>query len=241
MATLIDLHCHWLPEVDDGACNVEDSRAMLTGLRGLGFSLVVATPHIRPGLFDNAPDQLKWLFDQWLGKVAPTDGYPEVLLAGEHYLGEETLAMLLSATGLAYPNTRSVLVEFDPQMPARAMMGALRPLLRDGWRPLIAHPERYRAIQQVPSLAEEFLSEGAELLLDSIALVGRHGGSAQRSATQLLELDVYDAACTDLHRPSDVGAVADSLEWLTDRFGPEEVDRLFCEGPARILSGTAAG
>ena len=54
----VDLHCHWIAGIDDGARTVEASLAMLRGLKRAGFDTVMATPHMRPGMFDNDRDAL---------------------------------------------------------------------------------------------------------------------------------------------------------------------------------------
>ena len=53
MTGFVDLHCHWIPGVDDCVESLDDAVGLLRSLAGLGFSRVVATPHMRPGLFDN--------------------------------------------------------------------------------------------------------------------------------------------------------------------------------------------
>ena len=55
----IDLHCHWVANIDDGVRDHEASLALVRGLQNIGFDTIVATPHMRPGMFDNTADDLR--------------------------------------------------------------------------------------------------------------------------------------------------------------------------------------
>ena len=110
-----------------------------------------------------------------------------------------------------------------------------------GLTPVIAHPERYRAIWDRPSVLDRLLDSGAVALLDVAALVGKYGRQPQRCAERLLESESYHAACSDAHRLRDVPEVAKGIELVRRRYGEGEVDALFRRGPLEILAGTALG
>ena len=82
-ASRCDLHCHYLPGVDDGVRTLEESFALCRGLRELGFSTVVATPHMRPGMFDNERPQLEAAFAAFVSASQEQAGLPERELAAE--------------------------------------------------------------------------------------------------------------------------------------------------------------
>jgi len=58
-AGFVDLHCHYVPAVDDGVRTLDEGLLLLRGLHALGYATVAATPHIRSGMFDNAPAELR--------------------------------------------------------------------------------------------------------------------------------------------------------------------------------------
>ena len=233
---LIDLHCHCVPGIDDGVRSVEEGRALLHGLSALGFEQVVATPHMRPGLFDNTLTAIRQAFDT--AKPDLVQGNPLRLdLACEHYFDDVVLQRILGGQGLPYPGGRAILLEFyeiDFPLHVDQCLSLLR---RQGLLPVIAHPERYRAIRASPPLLERLIDAGAVALLDVAALVGKYGRSTQRCAEALLELELYEAACTDCHRPGDVDEVGRAMALIERRYGPEEVQALFRLGPRAILDG----
>ena len=234
--SLIDLHCHFLPGIDDGAPTAADGIAMLEGLKSLGFSRVMATPHMRAGMFDNEKAGLTAAFEGFLPHLVGRD-VPEVQLASEHYFDDQVYTRLLKGEALPYPGGRAVLLEFyeidfPPMIEERLFDLRRRQLL-----PVIAHPERYRRFWEHPEALERLVDQGVATLLDCMSLVGKYGRRPQRAAEELLERELYHAACSDLHRPGDVPTVAKGIDAIRKLYGAEEIDFLFEDGPRALLDG----
>jgi protein-tyrosine phosphatase len=239
MSGFVDLHCHWIPGVDDGVESLEDAAALLGGLGAIGFSRVIATPHMRPGMFDNEAPALRVAFEQAHAALARWPALPERELASEHFFDDVVFQRLLAGEGLPYPGSAAVLLEFyDSSFPPRVEQ-LLSQLRRRGLTPVIAHPERYRVVWDRPGLLDRLLDAGAVALLDVAALVGKYGRQPQRCAERLLEGGSYHAACSDAHRVRDVAEVARGIELIRKRYGDAEVDVLLRAGPLEILAGRA--
>lgn len=236
MSGFVDLHCHWIAGVDDGVRTAEEGRRLLEGLRRLGFERVVATPHMRPGLFDNDRAALERGYEATVQALGSA-GLPDVGLASEHFLDDVVFGRLVRGEGLPYPGGKAVLVE----LPVRVMPPRVDERLFDlrcaGLLPVVAHPERYEAVWRDAACLDPLLEAGACLLLDACAVVGKYGRAAQRAAEQLLEEEAYSAACTDAHADGDVDAVERALARLAELVGAAERDRLLGEGPRAILAG----
>src|SRR6478735_1152191 len=235
MAAFVDLHCHWVAGIDDGARDSKESIAMLSGLHALGFEHVVATPHMRPGLFDNDQSALFQAYERMLPELDGTQSLPLVSLASEHFFDSVVVARIRDAQGPR--SSGPILVEFSDLAPAAPILRQLFRLQADGYTPVIAHPERYRAAWARPELVVEWVEAGCLALLDVCALIGKYGERPKQTALRLLELEAYDAACSDAHRPSDIPLVAEALRALERHAGQEEVDLLLGSGPRAILHG----
>lgn len=257
MSGFFDLHCHWVANIDDGVRSDADGVALLQGLARLGFSTVVATPHMRPGMFDNDRAALEQAFARMHEALALAPGVPEVHLASEHFFDDIVFDRLVKGEGLPYPRLdggcshggssisgpptapapakHSVLIELHPQQFPARLQSRLFDLGRAGLRPVIAHPERYQPVWRDDACLDPLLDAGAALLLDLCALVGKYGRAAQRAAEKLLDDDAYEAACTDAHRPADVDEVANAIERLRKMAGAEETTRLLRDGPRALL------
>ncbi len=233
----VDLHCHWVAGIDDGAKTVADSIALLRELRSCGFDRVVATPHMRPGLFDNTKSDLLEAFERTKRAFAGADALPGVHLASEHFFDDIVFQRLISGEGLPYPGHHAVLIEFSyTRFPAMAER-RFADLTRKGLRPVLAHPERYEPVWKEVSVLDGLLDMGALLLMDVAALVGKYGQKAKRAAEVLLDGGYYYAACSDAHAVRDVEAVANGIDKLVQRAGREEASFMLAGGPQSILEG----
>lgn len=237
---LVDLHCHPLPGIDDGVRTAEEGAALLVGLRALGFETVVATPHVRSGIWDNRVDTraaARALLGPALdAATARGETLPELLLAGEHMFDDVLQELLGRGEALTYPGGGAALVEFPYEsLPMRVEIQLWR-MARGGVRPIIAHPERYVPVQQSEERIEELLGAGAWALLDVMSLVGAYGRRAQACAERLLSAGHYFAACSDSHKPADLQVLQQALDVLRGRVGKNGFERLLSEGPRRVLA-----
>jgi len=237
MAGYIDLHSHWVPDIDDGVRSADEGIALLAALRSAGFSTVIATPHMRPGMFDNDRNAITSAYASMAQLVASTGNMPEVALASEHFFDDIVFGRLMSGQGLPYPGGRAVLVEFSSdQLPAR-LNDRLFDLRRKGLRPVIAHPERYTPVWKRIELMEDLVERGNVLLMDVGALAGKYGRAPRKAAETMLEQGLYYAVCSDAHRPSDAEPVAEGIRKMRAIVGEEEAQFLLVDGPQRILDG----
>jgi protein-tyrosine phosphatase len=265
MRGFVDLHSHWIANIDDGCRSPEAGVALLKGLHAAGFDVVVATPHMRPGMFDNDRSALLAAFDAMKPHLAEP-GLPEVHLSSEHFLNDVVFDRLRSGQALPYPRLapapagaghtlaparagdtlaparagdggRAALVEFPPEAFPLRIEARFSDLRRHKLTPVLAHPERYRPVWNDDACLDPLLDTGAHLLLDIGAIVGRYGRAAQRAAEKLLDEDAYEAACSDAHKPEDAEWVVRAIERLENLAGKDEARRLLVDGPRRILNG----
>lgn len=237
MSGFIDLHCHWIPGIDDGAPDEAESLAMLRGLCALGFERVIATPHMRPGLFDNDRAALLAAFSAIEARLTGAADLPLRGLSSEHFFDDIVLERLLAGQGVPYPGERAVLIELRTNAFPPGLERNLARISRLGLTPVIAHPERYQPLWQDPERLEPLLDAGAVALLDVAALVGKYGARPERSARALLERGLYHAACSDAHRATDLPAVERGLAALAADYGLAEREALLGSGPREILEG----
>jgi protein-tyrosine phosphatase len=237
MRGFIDLHCHWVAGIDDGARDVDESLALLAALRGAGFDEVVATPHMRPGMFDNTQQSLRDAYDATCAALGDPRALPALALSSEHFFDEIVFQRLLDGHALPYPGGHAALIEFpNRSFPAR-VAERLFDLRRRKLRAVIAHPERYEPVFRDHRVLDPLLDGGAVLLLDVAALTGKYGRAPRRAAEQLLDDGYYYAACSDAHGAKDVPQVRDGIEALFERLGEEEARFLLVDGPRAILEG----
>ncbi len=239
MSGYIDLHCHWVAGIDDGAPTVAEGIAMLRALGDAGYAKVVATPHMRTGMFDNDRADLERAYASMVGELKRHPGLPEVSLSSEHHLDDLVFTEVLQGRGLPYePARTAALIEFPTDhFPTRYRERLFDLRVKQRIRPVLAHPERYRPVWKDIGLLEPLLDGGVLLLLDVCAIVGKYGRASKNAALELLEAGFYYAACTDAHRADDVREVKKAIKELYAVMGDEEAEFLLREGPRNILEG----
>jgi tyrosine-protein phosphatase YwqE len=206
-----DCHTHVIPGVDDGSRSMEESLAMLRLLHAAGARTVISTSHIYSGRFPNQPDDLRRGFDA-LVRAASAAAIPlQLELGAEHWLDESLLEYAHARSVLAFGPERYVLFETStgPAVPG-LLFDAVRALADRGYRPLLAHVERY------PWLRGD---QGAEVLADLRALgvrfqVNRTHDQTGQALTRtgrgemiasLLASGFIDEVGSDLHRATQDG------------------------------------
>ena len=234
----VDLHSHYVPQVDDGVRTIEDGIALVQGLRKAGFSMVVATPHIRTAMFDNRREPLQAAHAEFCRTAAGHEGLPVLGLGAEHYFDDVFWRLFQEGGALPYPGGRSALVELPRDRLPHGLDQAFFRMKVAGVHPVLAHPERYRPFFESTDAMDPLLAVGALPLLDVMSLSGKYGQAPQKAAERMLDEGIYYAACSDAHRPADAPIVAESIALLEERVGVEEKEFLLGQGPRDILAGT---
>src|SRR5688500_16067980 len=115
MRGYIDLHCHYIPAVDDGVKTTEESVRLCRALAQIGYDLVVATPHIRTAMFENRKPGLSVAFETLRGQVADVPDMPQLGLAAEHWCDDVFWGLFRGGESMPYPGGKAALVELPPQ------------------------------------------------------------------------------------------------------------------------------
>jgi len=234
----IDLHCHYLPNIDDGVRSVGDGLALCVALKKIGFGTVMATPHMRTAMFDNDKMGLTACYEAFAQEASQHSKLPALGLGSEHYFDDVFWERFGKGETLPYPGGKAVLVEVSQDgFPMRLNEFFFQMNVR-GVRPVLAHPERYAPLWKNTDALEPMTQVGALPLLDVMSLVGKYGRRAKDAAERMLGEGVYAAACSDAHHPSHVEMVAAGIERLKILVGPERTERLLGEHPRLILEGT---
>lgn len=237
---MIDIHSHVLPGVDDGSQSLEDSIELLYLAAESGVEGIVVTPHCNiPGEFDNyAGPEMDRLW-QRLEREAQRTNVPLQLYRGmEIFATPELPALLRDGRVWTINDTRWFLMEFsfgeDPIFCRRI----LDRCLQDGYRPVIAHPERYLFIQDDPQIAFEWCVSGCALQLNKGSLLGRFGSGPRQTAERLMDHGLAACVASDAHSPYQRSThMGEIRRHILEAFGEGYTELLLNENPGRILRG----
>jgi protein-tyrosine phosphatase len=236
MPHYVDLHAHYLPALDDGATDPEMSLQMLRAIASLGFSDLFATPHQRSGMFMPQRPAIDGAFEAAKDQAAAAGLNAKLGLGAENFWDDVLIRRVREGSVPSYDGGPAFLFEIPTQFMPLNLENELFQLRISGKMPVMAHPERYTAIQRDISLAEK-LGRHAVMMVDLGALDGAHGKAEMKTARRLVLDGLALAAASDIHRPADQTSVAAGMAWIRKHMGPATLEQMLDENPRRLLAG----
>lgn len=230
---MIDLHAHILWELDDGAQNPEESLHMAALAVRSGVSHMVATPHCREGGAGSVRETMTAL-----RQLLKESGIPLKIYSGMEIFGSwETARLLREGKLLTLNHSRYPLIEFEFVSDGVPETEILRSVLRAGYRPVVAHPERYIYTQQDPELLNTWVRMGCLLQVNKGSLTGRFGSAPQALALELVDRGMATVVASDAHSPTvRTPWMYDAWELIAREISPIAAELLLLENPRRILN-----
>ena len=189
----IDSHSHILFGVDDGIKTLEESLAVLKYEESLGVKELWCTPHI----MEDSANRTEDLKARFMQLKQAYDGPIKIRLAAEYML-DTVFAQRLEEKDLLTMEDQTLLVETSTWTPPVGLYETFRNIQSAGYRPLYAHPERYRFLNEASY--ERLKQMGIHFQLNLASLTGFYGQTAMHKAEWLLEHGFYTEVGSDCHR-----------------------------------------
>lgn len=236
---MIDLHCHYLPGIDDGPETMGEALDLARAAVADGITHAILTSHVHPGRYANQRSNLQQVFDGFAAELQAAHIPLQVRMGGEARLSPE-LFDLIAEDQLPFLGTvggyRILLLEFPHQMIPVGSMRFVSSLIKQKIRPLIAHPERNKAIMDNPEKVREFAEAGCWLQLTAGSLSGRFGEQAEQVAYDLIDEGWNCLTATDAHNLSNrPPKLNEAREALSARYGPAIAQAMVHDKPAQIF------
>jgi len=241
---MVDIHCHIVPGVDDGASSLEMSLAMIEVAKQCGLTAILTTPHIR-GRLDELPRHAhhKTRFQEVL------DAKPDMALylGGEVRVTPETMEVIDRPEFTSDEKMKYILLELEfDKVPTYFSQLLFEYRLR-GITPIVAHPERNVGVLQNPEHALEFVRQGALLQVTTGSLIGELGESFQQCSHRLMECGLVSILASDAHnlttRPftnwPETYEYVSKIATEGDLIRPVSADDLCTNDPLAVCEGRA--
>lgn len=199
MASYFDLHSHLLFGVDDGAKTKEEMFAMLDMAYADGTRAICLTPHFSPYLFGDTYESSQTVFEVLREYAEKT--YPDLKLFLGHELGyyDGCIEALESGRCRTVAGSRYVLVDFPEDVEFFQIECAVRRLRGAGYRPILAHAERYRCLASHMRWIEDFHNSGGVVQVNAADAVGAWGRAAKSMWKKLVKSRLVDIVSSDGH------------------------------------------
>lgn len=246
---MIDIHCHILPGVDDGAKHLEDSIAMAKQAISEGIHTIIATPHHKNGRYNNPKNSvladLTRLNERIQQEQIPLTIIPgqEVRIHGELIEGYQQ-DEILTLTG----TSRYLFVELPTNHIPRYTEQILFDIQMRDLVPIIVHPERNTALQEQPERLYHFVQNGALTQITAGSLTGKFGTKIKKFTNEIIEHNLTHFVASDAHNTKSRGFnMLDANQEINQNYGQHTLytfmdnaqlildnEMIYIDEPARI-------
>ncbi|GDY24302.1 tyrosine protein phosphatase [Agarivorans sp. Toyoura001] len=235
----IDLHSHILPGIDDGAQNLQQAIEMVSMAQANGTKVMVATPHMHPGTYNNTPATIEAAFNTLQIALSQRDIDVELRSAAEVHLCPEVMqwAMQEKLPFIGeYQQKPLLLLELPHGSVPQGTSTLIRWLQKNSIQVMIAHPERNHGIWKNPYQLSQLIKLGCLFQVTADSFLGKFRQQAQSIAESLLKAGSIHILASDAHdiekRTTNLNPAFERIKHLSNE---EHAKRLLWDNPAQIL------
>jgi protein-tyrosine phosphatase len=234
---MIDLHCHMLPAIDDGARDLATSLAMARTAVADGIRITACTPHIYPGLYENNAASIR-AATRRLARLLREQGIPLSLVCGaDTHLAPGLLSRLRDDSVPTLNGSRYFLLEPPHHVAPPRFEESVFEVMAAGYLPIITHPERLSWIETHYPVMQRLARRGVWMQVTSGSLAGRFGRRPRYWGERMLSEGLVHLLATDSHgvdeRPP---LLAEGRDLAAQRIGEDQADLLVLGRPRAVLT-----
>ncbi|MFH0892956.1 MAG: CpsB/CapC family capsule biosynthesis tyrosine phosphatase [Bacteroidota bacterium] len=195
-----DMHSHLIPGIDDGSPTMEDTLILLKKLQDLGLRKVITTPHVQSDVYRNTADTIKKGLEEVRAAVnADPELNIEVEAAAEYMVDYDFEKYIQKEELMCFGKQKFILLECPFFTPPENLNSVLFELRIAGYRPVLAHAERYPYWHHSMEIYEDLKDREIYLQVNLVSLNNMYGDATRKIAEKLIKNNFIDFAGTDLH------------------------------------------
>jgi protein-tyrosine phosphatase len=193
-----DMHSHFIPGIDDGAKTMDDSITLVKAMKDMGYKTIITTPHVMIDYYPNTKDIIQNGLLTVQNAIRENNIDISIKAAAEYYI-DESFTRLLDTEPLLTIYKNEVLVEFSMLYEPPMLFEVIFKMQTAGYRPIIAHPERYLFFHKNFNKYRDLKDNGCLLQLNMLSIAGYYGRHIKMIADELLAKQLYDYCGSDMH------------------------------------------
>lgn len=232
----VDVHCHLMPYVDDGAETIDIAQEMLREQARQGVDTLILTPHWRDRMFMTPDEQTQKQFARLQEIVAQDAQLPRLYLGREYHCDGAFLKRMEQGPLQTMGGGAFILAEFSYPDSGEYILDTIQRIQDKGYRVAVAHIERYAVVQEEKHFAQQMAEMGAWLQINADSVMGQNGFAKKWLCRRLLKEGLVRLIASDAH---DLGRRAPNLgecaSYLRRKMGEAVVQQLLCEDPRELL------
>lgn len=207
----IDLHSHLLPELDDGVRSFEQAEEIIQKFIALGYYRLITTPHVMSDTYRNTPETILGKLEELKAYLSHWEVDIEIEAAAEYYLDEELFRKLEQSEQLLTFGNKYLLFETNFLTEPLNMKEFIFLASSRGYKPVLAHPERYLYLQQDLSKVEDLLDRGVLLQANISSFTGYYSKQVQATVNKLVEKKCIHMLGSDCHHLHHANLITEAL------------------------------
>jgi tyrosine-protein phosphatase YwqE len=194
-----DMHNHLLPGIDDGLQTMEQTLAFVQEMKHLGYKKIICTPHILPGIHDNTYEGILSKLEEVKSALVKANIDMPIYAGAEYMVGLEFAEAIKSNKPILTFGKNYVLIEMSFAAVSQNIVEVVFDLLMKGYKPILAHPERYSYYHHNFDVFHEFIERGCLLQVNLLSLTGYYGKPVFKTAERLIKNKMVNFLGTDMH------------------------------------------
>lgn len=195
----VDIHSHVLNGIDDGSDSIKTSLEMLKIAKDEGISKIITTPHFIYGAINNTNEYIMSKFSKFKEMTEEQGINIELYPGSEVFICPETSSLVIEDIVCRLNASKYILIEFPMQSVPAYAEDVLFQLQLQGYKPIIAHPERNKVFQQYPGELHKFVERGILTQVNSSSISKLYGRSVEKVAMKFIEAKLVHLVATDAH------------------------------------------
>ena len=233
---MIDFHSHIIPEIDDGSRSIEETMLLIKQAKEAGFNGIISTSHYVSNQYEFEEGSRKQFID--IIKVGAENlGLDiDIYLGSEIYASYDIVELLKEGKASTINGTNYVLFELPMQHELPNLKNIIYTLLGSGYKPIIAHPERYQYVKEDPNWLIDYIELGVLFQANYASIIGTYGKEAQRTVKLLLKNNMIHFLGSDVHRANTIYTkmpeILSELKKILDRI---QLKKLTTINPSLVL------
>lgn len=197
----VDMHSHLIPGIDDGSQTLEESLQLIRRLSDYGLRKLITTPHIMSEYYRNTPEIIKMGLEE-LRKAVKQEGIAiEIEAAAEYYMDEIFLDKVKNGEEVLTFGDNYILVETGFINKPQMLLETIFQLEMAGYKPILAHPERYQYLMADKGLLQDLLDRQILLQVNLLSLTGFYSKPVKDFGEMLVDTGMVKFFGTDCHNP----------------------------------------
>lgn len=234
--SMIDVHSHIIPAIDDGSYSIEETLKMLEEAEKTGFTDIIATSHYIENYYEIDVEQRQRSVDEINNKLEENGINIKVHCGSEIYVSQNMIDLIKNKKASSLANTKYVLFELPMNNNIMYLDDIIFEIQSAGFIPVIAHPERYSYVQDNPKMLVELINKGVLFQGNFGSIIGKYGNTAKKTLKKLLQYNMIHFLGSDAHRSNSIYTNIDTaITELQKVISEEKLIELTVKNPKRLL------